>query len=63
MGFGTFAMTGSFVLSFAGFAEAASLDMSVLGRDILNIFTLIVDRHGDVVCLLGQQHFYTIGRL
>ena len=45
---------------FAGFTEPESLDMSVLGRDILNLFALIVDRQGDTVCLLGQNHSYTI---
>jgi predicted aspartyl protease len=46
---------------FAGFIDPEALDMSVLGRDILNLFALIVDRPGDTVCLLGQKHFYTIG--
>ena len=36
--------------------------MSVLGRDILNLFAVIIDRQRDTVCLLGQQHFYTIGK-
>src|SRR2546423_261788 len=30
------------------------------GRDILNLFALIVDRQRDIVCLLGQQHIYEI---
>ncbi len=46
---------------YAGFTDPKSLDMSVLGRDILNLFSLIVDRQGDTVCLLGQKHSYTIG--
>jgi predicted aspartyl protease len=46
---------------FAAFIHPESLDMSVLGRDILNLFALIVDRQADTVCLLGQKHFYTIG--
>lgn len=37
-----------------------ALDTSVLGRDILNLFALIVDRPRDVVCLLGQRHAYKI---
>ena len=45
---------------FAGFTSQESLDMSVLGRDILNMFSLIVDRQGDTIYLLGQQHRYTI---
>src|SRR5262245_9385537 len=43
----------------AALSEEA-LDMSVLGRDILDIFALIVDRPRDVVCLLGQKHHYKI---
>jgi len=34
--------------------------MSVLGRDILDLFAVIVDRPGDVVCLVGQRHRYQI---
>jgi hypothetical protein len=45
---------------FSAFSDAAALDMSVLGRDIINLFALIVDRPGDVVCLLGQRHRYVI---
>ena len=47
---------------FAAFTDKKALDMSVLGRDILNLFTLIADRQGDRVCLLGQDHYYTIGK-
>ena len=46
---------------FAAFIHPEALDMSVLGRDILNMFALIVDRQADTVCLLGQKHHYTIG--
>jgi len=45
---------------FAAVTEAAALDMSVVGRDILNLFAVILDRPGDVVCLLGQNHRYKI---
>jgi predicted aspartyl protease len=45
---------------FAAFTDLAALDMSVLGRDILNLFAVIVDRPRDVVCLIGQGHQYTI---
>jgi hypothetical protein len=34
--------------------------MSVLGRDISNLFALIVDRPRDLVCLLGSGHHYSI---
>ena len=46
---------------FAGFTDPEALDMSVLGRDILSLFALIVDRQAETVCLLGQRHTYTIG--
>jgi hypothetical protein len=45
---------------FAAVTELEALDMSVLGRDITNLFAVIVDRPGDFVCLLGQRHHYTI---
>ena len=34
--------------------------MSVLGRDIMQMFAVIVDRPDDVVSLVGQQHRYVI---
>ncbi len=37
-----------------------ALDMSVLGRDILEMFALIVDRKSDLVVMLGGQHIYAI---
>jgi hypothetical protein len=45
---------------YAAFTDDAALDMSVLGRDILNLFALIVDRPRDVVCLLSQRHSYSV---
>ena len=36
------------------------LEMSVLGRDITDLFALIVDRPRDLVCLIGQRHSYNI---
>ena len=45
---------------FAAFTDLRTLDMSVLGRDILNLFAVIIDRPGDAVCMIGQQHYYTI---
>ncbi len=47
---------------YAAVTELESLDMSVIGRDILDSFAVIVDRPHDVVCLLGQRHHYTIGQ-
>jgi hypothetical protein len=55
--------TGSKVLfrgQYAAFSRLESLDMCVLGRDVSDLFTVIVDRPGNVVCLLGQRHRYTI---
>jgi hypothetical protein len=43
---------------YAAFTDLKDLDMSVLGRDITNLFAVIIDRPGDVVCLLGQRHRY-----
>ena len=45
---------------FAAFDIVEALDMSVLGRDILNLFAVIVDKPDDSLCLLGQQHYYQI---
>jgi predicted aspartyl protease len=40
--------------------ELETLDINVLGRDITDLFAVIVDRLHDVVCLLGQRHRYSI---
>ena len=45
---------------FAGFTDPAASDMSILGRDLTNLFAVIVDRPQDVVCLLGGNHRYAI---
>jgi len=45
---------------YAAVTELEALDMSVLGRDITGLFAVIVDGPGSVVCLLRQQHQYTI---
>jgi hypothetical protein len=45
---------------YAAFTDPKALDMSVLGRDITNLFAVIVDRPREFVCLLGQRHYYTI---
>ena len=34
--------------------------MSILGRDVIELFSLLVDRPGDRVVLFGQQHRCTI---
>jgi predicted aspartyl protease len=48
--------------SYAAITDLEALDMSVLGRDITNMFAVVVDRPGNVVCLLGQRHQYRIVR-
>jgi hypothetical protein len=45
---------------YAAVTELEALDINVLGRDITDLFAVIVDRLRDVVCLLGQRHHYTI---
>ena len=40
--------------------DVEALDINVLGRDIIGLFSVIVDHPGHVVCLLGQRHRYTI---
>jgi Aspartyl protease len=45
---------------YAAVTDLEILDMCVLGRDITRLFAVIIDEPGDVVCLLGQRHQYTI---
>lgn len=45
---------------FAAFIDPQAMDMSVMGRDLLNLFAVILDRPQDLVCLLGQHHRYQI---
>ena len=52
--------TAVFRGQFAAFTELEALDMSVLGRDISNLFALLVDRQRDLVCMLGTGHQYAI---
>lgn len=44
----------------AGVIEPAALDLCILGRDITDLFAAIIDRPGNVVCLLSQRHRYTV---
>jgi len=50
----------SFRGQYAAVTDVNALDISVLGRDIIGLFAVIVDLPGNVVCLLGQQHRYAI---
>jgi hypothetical protein len=36
--------------------DRRALDLPVLGRDITEQFAVLVDRPGNVVCLLSQRH-------
>lgn len=45
---------------FSAVTDAKDLDMSLLGRDVTDFFAAIVDRPGNVVCLLSQRHRYII---
>lgn len=47
---------------FAGVREPEALDICVLGRDVTNLFAVIVDRPGNTVCLVGQDDQYQILR-
>jgi len=46
--------------TYSAFVDLETLDMSVLGRDVLDNFVLIVDRLGDGIYLLNQRHGYQI---
>lgn len=45
---------------YAAVTDTKALDMSVLGRDVTNLFAAIFDWSQRLVCLLGQHHRYTI---
>lgn len=45
---------------YAAVSDVTALDMSVLGRDITNLFATIVDWPQRAVYLIGQRHHYTI---
>jgi predicted aspartyl protease len=44
----------------AAVTEPAALDLCILGRDITDLFAVIIDRPQQVVCLLRDRHRYTI---
>ena len=50
----------TFRSQYAACTEYEDLDMSVLGRDILEMFALTVDRRADVIAIIRGQHYYTI---
>ncbi len=53
-------MKATFHGEYAACAEHEALDMSVLGRDILEIFAVIVDRPSEVIAMLGGRHHYIV---
>jgi len=47
---------------YVGVSNKETLDISVLGRDITNLFAVLVDWPQKTICLLSQRHHYTIIR-
>jgi hypothetical protein len=45
---------------FAAFTEASATDLSILGRDVLDIFDVIQSRRRNEVFLLGENHSYRV---
>jgi len=45
---------------FSAFTRQEALDTNVLGRDITNLFAVIIDKPGGSVCMLASPHHYTI---
>lgn len=45
---------------YAACRDHVALDMSILGRDILDMFAVIVDRPAGVVAILGGNHDYCV---
>ncbi|NOT61470.1 MAG: hypothetical protein HOP19_14730 [Acidobacteria bacterium] len=44
----------------AAVTDPVALDLCILGRDLTDLFAVIIDRPGVVVCLLNQRHRYAI---
>jgi hypothetical protein len=47
---------------FAGFTDPTATDLSVLGRDVLDNFDVILSRRRDEVLLLAPRHSYRVER-
>ncbi len=45
---------------FAAFVEASATDLSILGRDVLNHFDVILSRRHNEVLLLAPNHRYRV---
>lgn len=48
---------------YAAFVRFEELEMSILGRDILNMFSLIVDRQNNLVTIIRDKHSYIVQKL
>jgi hypothetical protein len=48
---------------FAAFTDRGVTDVSILGRDVLDSFDVIVSRRRDEVLLLAPNHWYQVARL
>lgn len=46
---------------FAAFTDPAATDLSILGRDVLNLFDLILSRPRNDIELLAVPHCYRVG--
>jgi hypothetical protein len=47
---------------FAAFADPLTSDLSILGRDVLDNFDVIISRRRDEVLLLAPNHQYQVTR-
>jgi hypothetical protein len=47
---------------FAAFTDEATLEMSILGRDVLDNFDVILSRRRNEVLLLAGNHLYQVAR-
>jgi hypothetical protein len=45
---------------FAAFADLQTIDLSILGRDVLNLFDVILSRRRNEVLLLAANHQYRV---
>jgi hypothetical protein len=48
---------------FAAFTDPTATDLSILGRDVLNNFDVVLSRPRNEILLLAPNHFYRIDRV
>lgn len=41
-------------------SKSEGLDVSILGRDVTNLFAIVIDYPNDFVAMLGEPHSYSI---